>query len=324
MDKKLIFASVFLLTFHLIFTPIIGYDHARNLEVAREMANTGLMSYYGENFVSNPPLLYMVHALIIKLFGFHYILHRMVDLLFWIAAMFVLEALGKEVNVQHLGLLIGLSWTFVYATAIRSYSDTLLLSAIMLLLYFRFKKEPSLRGAMWFGISYGVAGWAKYPPFLLSAFFLLDWLVHKKPLKYIIIALVVGSSFALPLIAYAQFNGLPMPWTASVDTNVVWRTGDPQTLYEPYLLLLKMWPALFTLAFSSLRLDLFSAILVGVPLIGRVVSKVFEVRHYFFIIIAMGVLASRFIEKKTMALGCLLVCCMFSNFRPIRHLPLRF
>ena len=128
-------AVLFLFAFHLIFTPNVEYDHARNLEIAREMSHTGLMSYFGANFLSNPPLMYAIHALFIRLFGFHYFVNRMIDLSFWIGAMFILRKISHLEGIKNLHFLVGLSWMMIYATAIRSYSDVLFFSSLALLRY---------------------------------------------------------------------------------------------------------------------------------------------------------------------------------------------
>jgi len=299
-DKKLIVASLFLLAFHLIFTPVAEYDHFRNLKIAQEMSATGRLLYFGSNFLSNPPLAYLPHALLIRLFGFHYTLHRLLDLAFWIGAMWLAEALGRELKLDNLGLMVGLSWVFVFATAIRSYSDMMFWGALSLLLYFRLKHQPSWRHSLYLGLALGAGLATKYSFGLILPFLVLDWMVVRKPLRFLIPALLVPAFFMTPLVIHAGLNDLPQPWQLSRTTNLSWREEGEKVLptYLPYLMILEFWPLLTLLALFSLKADLFTYLLAGLPVLGGIATGYFEVRHFIFILLPLAVAAARTVKQK--------------------------
>ncbi len=230
--KSTLVLIAFYILFHWFISPAVEYDHGRNLGIALCTSKYGLPCYFGQNFLNNPPLSYYLHALLIKLFGFHYQLHRMLDLAFFIAGIILVEIIGRRLKLENLELFVGLNWTFIYATAIRSYSELLFAGALIYLAYLELLEKDNW---FFFGLASGLGLWFKYTLGVFSAVLSLVYFVKKRKVEPLAYAWAVILLLFSPLVLYSKLNGLPMPWKVSAKNQQIWRNSVPPPIYDPFV-----------------------------------------------------------------------------------------
>ena len=172
LDKKvvLIFLAVFL--FHLIFQTVFfqtltEYDHDRDLIIGKEIYERGTISYFGSAYIINPPLNYLMHASLNFLSGeFIYLHHQIFEIVMFFLALvliyfIMLELTANKKVALYTFLISSLAWSFTFATAIRSYSLTLLFGNLIIFAYIKYLKKPDWKWAVITGIVLGLGMLAK-------------------------------------------------------------------------------------------------------------------------------------------------------------------
>lgn len=319
----LIFYLIFQLT---VFQTNTEYDHNRDLVITRELAEQGTFSYFGQVYVINPPLNYILHALPIWITGhFSYVLQKVLEIiLFWVGiclTYFVaLEFFSDKKKALSAFILAAVTWSFILASAIRFYSVVLLFGNVLLLSYLLYIKHPSTRRLLFFGVAIGLAMLIKSS----FVFFILILLAHffamhiiqkdiRRLLMHSISLAIAPVLIYLPYLIYICANKLPMPWQAyslSTGQQAAWLAGYVHPpVWSGYVQLFKFWPVLTSIAVVATilffckergrlnkKLFLVISLFLLTPLMTWFIRAA-DMHHWFYVFTALPLLAVYAIYK---------------------------
>jgi len=320
------------------------YDHDRNIIVARELAETGILSYLGRAYAINPPLYYAIHAAMISIFGFSYFIVKFTELsLFFLGSVLVYFITRRVFGSRKAGLLAfilsgALTWTSLYASAVRSYSSVFLFGALLIYAYLRFLEKQSWIRAIISGAVFGLCMLTKESFIFLGLALALHFLIFSalindkhvknygmsRPLILGIIAIVVSLAVYLPWIYYLSANHLTMPWDIHVfNPQVSWasqKTGwNPGSVLSVFAIFFQNWPVMLSCAFIMLALKAKSSIkksLVEEPALWAVLFALFiplltittilipsNLHQYFFIFAPLPIISAGLVFGKKNIIG---------------------
>jgi len=298
----------------LLQTGMHGYDSFRDLVVAKEIAQRGTFSYFGQAYSVNPPLSYLMRAAVIKIAGFSLVAQKALGILMFFLGQVLVYATSRNFwskkRSLYVFLVSSLSWSFVMATRIRSFAYMMLFSGLIFYTYTRYLEDCTRRNAALVGVSLGLGMLAKssfaFLVILLSLHHFLRWLkdgTNEDIIQYGIFG-SVASLLYIPYLAYQAVNGLQMPWTAqqmTVTGEAAWLEGfTPESHLFLYRRLVEMYPVMTTVTVAGLILFRnkirqklyrplgFMALVAGLgPLLGRLVLAKVHVYVMFFIFIPL-------------------------------------
>ena len=315
------------------------YDHDRNLMIAKGLSETGILSFLGKAYVGNPPLYYAIHAIPMALFGFNYVVVKLLELLLFfggavIAYLITLKVFeSRKAAVLAFLLSGGLTWTAIYASAVRFYSVVFFFASLLIYAYVLFLEKQSWKRSLFLGSVFGLCMLTKdsfaFVGFAICLHFALHVLLAAKGneqrlrlLKFGIIAAFAAIIVYSPWIFYLNANGLQFPWDfhkmeASGDLPWGNRT-DLGPFYNVFVLMFQNWPvmtfSIFLFLFFSIKAGgsfknsfrqepliwVLIVVAISTPLVHKLILKLVDLHQAFFVFAPLPILASGLVfGKKT-------------------------
>jgi len=307
-----------------VFHAITEYDHDRDLIIEQELVERGTFSYFGQAYVINPPINYITHAVPIWLTGdLSYLAQQIIEIIMFAAAIILIYFIALELTKDQKQafiafVLAAVSWTFILATAIRSYSIMLLMGTLLFYTYLRYLSKPGYKSAAIFGIVIGLAMLTKSSFFFLLVIMgvhLIWTLLTKQDYKYEHLGAIAILTLVLyaPYLYYIFINGLPWPWQANLASlSGAWAAGAERIpIWHIYIEMLKTWPVLFAAGLVAIGLQIRSekkSVLMSTnflliltvlvtPLLVPLLLRLTALNHWFFLFIPLPILAAQLVTK---------------------------
>lgn len=322
-----VFYFIFLMFF---FQVSPTYDYYRDLTIVKEIYHRGTFSYYGQAYVINPPMNYLIESVPLFIFGgLIYTANKILEICIFFSALVILYFISlrilKDKTKALLSFMIAsLTWTFIYATPTRSHSIVFLISCAMVLAYLRYQDDNNYINACILGLIMGLSMLIKsslvFLIFLISLHFFYYCIVEKKikgSVKYYSVFAIVALAVYIPYLIYIYINQLPWPWVANminISGGAAWLEGYvAPPFYFLYYVVLKHWNVLFIISIISffwgyhkkvLNKDYFLLYLILFlgPLIAKLVIPIVEIssgnlHHWYYFFIPLPILTVFFIYE---------------------------
>ncbi len=252
---------IFLLKFifHLFWDYAYTYDHNRNLLVIRDIVQYSTYTYYGFNYVVNPPLYYFLLAIPGLIFGVsHFSIQFFVLINYFLGSLLIYKIVLKLTKSEKLALLSFL-FAFLNPTSfliedIDYFDIVFLMAALLVYTYFNFLDNPNLKNSFFFGAFIGLSMLTKDSFLIFNILIALHYLifVKNKNWKNTLISFCISLAVYLPWILYLLINNLPFPWQAhagDITGNLEWGGYQPRPYYYGYFILLKNCPIITLISF---------------------------------------------------------------------------
>ncbi len=299
--------SVFLLKFifHLFWDYAYTYDHNRNLLVIRDIVQYGTYTYYGFNYVVNPPLYYLLLSIPGAVFGVsHFSIQFFVLINYFLASFLIYKIVFKLTKSEKLALfsflIAFLNPTSLLIEDIDYFDIVFLMGALLVYTYFDFLDNPNTKNAVIFGIVIGLSMLTKDSFLIFNLLIALHYFifVKNKDWKNILISLSISFIVYSPWFLYLFINNLPFPWQShagDITGNLEWGGYQPMPYYHGYIILLKNCPVIvlvsFYYAIRKRERDpkitfLKMGILFG-PLLVRIILSYFVIDPIYFLFVVL-------------------------------------
>ncbi len=308
---KLIIISLLIskIILHIYWDYFFTYDHNRNLLVIKDLVNYGTYTYFGYNFVINPPLFFIIYSLFGLFIGVSHFSMQFIGLLIYFLASIIIYKIVELISKSRDAPIIAFIITFLNPTSllieeIDFFAINLLMSSLLLLTYLLFIKNQSIKNALILGLIAGLSMLTKDSFIIFLLLLVIHYLFFSRFNKNSLISILTALITYLPWVSYLLLNNLPMPWQShagELSGNLSWGGELTTPFYHAFYLLLINWPVLFLLSiiycFIGKNKLLKTIIIIG-PIIVRLILHYFVIDHIYFLFIALPIASSLLIVNK--------------------------